>query len=44
MRDSQGRASVTVDFVCMRCHNDIGVFDLDIDSAADVALFMHGLP
>lgn len=44
VQDSEGRASVTVDFVCLRCHNGIGAFDLSIDSAGDVALGMHGFP
>lgn len=40
--DSEGRAAVTVDFVCLRCHNGIGAFDIDLENAADIALFMHG--
>lgn len=42
--DDQGRAAVTVDYVCLRCHNGIGAFKLSIDSAADVALRIHVEP
>ena len=42
--DEAGRAAVTVDYVCLRCHNGIGVFDLSIESAADIALRMHVVP
>ncbi len=42
--DSEGRAAVTVDFVCLRCHNGIGAFQIDLENAADIALFMHGGP
>lgn len=42
-KDSAGRASVTVDYVCLRCHNDIGnAFQLTIRSASEIALRMHG--
>lgn len=44
IKDDQGRAAVTVDFVCLRCHNGIGAFSLSVNSAADIALFMHGVP
>ncbi|MHC4441712.1 MAG: multiheme c-type cytochrome [Planctomycetota bacterium] len=42
-KDADGRASVTVDFVCMRCHNDVGnAFKLTVKSASDIALLLHG--
>jgi hypothetical protein len=43
-KDAQGRAAVTVDFACLRCHNTEGGFPfrLTINSAADIALGMHG--
>ena len=41
--DAQGRAAVTVDFVCIRCHNGIGnAFPLTIVSAGAIAGSMHG--
>ncbi len=42
--DAEGRAGVTIDFVCFRCHNGIGAFEIRSDVAADVALDMHTLP
>jgi hypothetical protein len=43
-RDSQGQAAVTVDFVCLRCHNGIGsAFELTVESAASIANDMHGI-
>ena len=43
LRDSQGRAAVTVDFVCQRCHNGTGnAFGLERDFASEIALGMHG--
>jgi hypothetical protein len=46
--DSGGRAAVTVDFVCLRCHNDQGVplFDPgeEIERAAEIAPHIHDLP
>lgn len=45
VQDDQGRAAVTVDFVCLRCHNDVGsAFSLTISSASEIALRMHGEP
>lgn len=42
VRDAQGRAAVTVDFVCLRCHNGTGnAFPLAISSAATIATGMH---
>lgn len=41
-KDSAGRAAVTVDFVCVRCHNGIGnVFDLTVDRASELATDIH---
>lgn len=45
MRDSQGRAAVTMDFVCFRCHNGVGnagVIDT-LDLASGVAEGMHSI-
>ncbi len=47
--DSQGRAAVTVDFVCMRCHTDTsGVASnavrLDVAGASALAELLHDLP
>jgi len=40
--DANGKTAVTLDFVCMRCHNGIGrAFELTIDSASQVAQKMH---
>jgi len=44
-RDEQGRAAVTVDFVCLRCHNAQGnVFGLSVERAAEIAGRIHELP
>lgn len=41
-KDAAGNASVTVDFVCMRCHSDIGnAFALTVRSASSIALEIH---
>lgn len=41
-RDDAGRAAVTVDFVCLRCHNGVGnAFELTVSSAAAIATDMH---
>jgi len=41
-KDALGRAAVTVDFVCLRCHNGIGsAFALTLEQAADIASVMH---
>ena len=43
LRDPQGRAAVTVDFVCQRCHNGTGnAFGLERDFASEIAFGMHG--
>lgn len=40
--DDRGRAAVTVDFVCMRCHNGQGnVFGLSVESASEIATLIH---
>lgn len=45
LRDAQGRAAVTVDFVCLRCHNGLGsVFSLSVARAAEIADRVHELP
>ena len=45
-KDGEGNAAVTVDFVCIRCHNGIGnAFELSVDSASEIAIGMHlGIP
>lgn len=43
-QDTDGRAAVTVDFVCLRCHNDIGEFNLRLERAAEIAERIHELP
>lgn len=43
-RDSQGRAAVTVDFVCIRCHNGNDLFELSVSRAAEIAQNVHILP
>jgi hypothetical protein len=41
-KDSAGQAAVTVDFVCLRCHNDVGnAFSLTVRSASSIALEIH---
>jgi len=41
-KDADGKASVTVDFICLRCHHDVGnAFKLTIKSASEIALRMH---
>ncbi|MFA5865584.1 MAG: cytochrome c3 family protein [Phycisphaerae bacterium] len=42
LKDANGHGAVTLDFVCLRCHSDVGsAFKLTIKSAADIALGMH---
>jgi len=42
-KDAQGRAAVTVDFVCLRCHNGVGsAFQLTVPAASVIASGMHG--
>ncbi|MCG3126900.1 MAG: hypothetical protein CHACPFDD_01755 [Phycisphaerae bacterium] len=42
--DAQGRAAVTVDYVCLRCHNGGGVFVLTASRAAEIAPHVHDFP
>lgn len=43
-KDPAGRAAVTVDFVCLRCHSGVGnAFALTIISASKIATEMHSL-
>lgn len=39
--DDAGLAAVTVDFVCLRCHNGNGAFELTVDTAGDIVGQMH---
>lgn len=39
--DAAGRAAVTLDFVCLRCHNGIGAFDIEPRFLTDIAANMH---
>jgi hypothetical protein len=42
VKDSNGQAAVTVDFVCIRCHNGIGrAFALTVKSASEIAQGIH---
>lgn len=44
-KDAQERAAVTVDFVCLRCHNDKGnAFGFDVFTAGDIANLIHTDP
>lgn len=41
--DDEGRAAVTVDFICLRCHHGNGnAFSLTIRSAGEISVGMHG--
>ena len=42
-RDAEGQGAVTVDFVCLRCHNGVGnAFEIDtVGLAAQIAIQMH---
>ena len=44
VRDDAGRAAVSVDFVCLRCHNDSvdGLFSLSVERAAEIGQNLHG--
>lgn len=44
VKDAEGRAAVTLDFVCLRCHNTDGgyPFRLTLSSASDAAPGLHG--
>ena len=41
--DAQGRAGVTVDFVCLRCHNEVTTPTLafTVERAAEIAKGLH---
>ncbi|MBI5764347.1 MAG: hypothetical protein HZA51_12570 [Planctomycetes bacterium] len=43
VRDDQGRAAVTVDFVCLRCHNENTIPSLafTVERAAELAIGLH---
>lgn len=41
VKDASGRAAVTVDFVCVRCHNGGGLFALTVARAAEIAPNVH---
>lgn len=43
-RGPDGRAAVTVDFVCLRCHNGDGLFALTVARAAEIAARVHDFP
>ena len=43
-RDPEGRAAVTVDYVCLRCHNGDLLFSLTTARAAEIAPNVHRLP
>ena len=45
VRDAQGKAAVTADFVCLRCHHGLGnAFALDLHGAAEVTPAIHTTP
>jgi hypothetical protein len=46
VKDADGKAAVTLDFVCLRCHNtDNGYpFRLTLSQASDAAPGLHGFP
>lgn len=42
IRDDQGRAAVTLDFVCLRCHNGLGsAFELSLTDVSQIAPTIH---
>lgn len=41
-KDASGRAAVSLDFVCLRCHNGIGTFEIGADFIRDIARNIHG--
>lgn len=42
LKDADGKAAVTLDFVCLRCHNDVGnTFLLTVKGAAGIAQSIH---
>lgn len=42
--DESGRAALTVDYVCIRCHNGDGLFPLSVRRAAEIASRVHDFP
>jgi hypothetical protein len=43
--DAQGKAAMTVDVVCLRCHNGGGsAFELSLSAAAAIADGIHDAP
>lgn len=46
VRDAQGRAAVTVDFACLRCHNEVTLPTLafSVERAAEISLGIHLFP
>ncbi len=43
VKDNAGHAAVTLDFVCLRCHNGAGNgFELRLRAASEIGLRMHG--
>lgn len=44
LKDAGGKAAVTVDFACLRCHNDVGTFRLSVETASEIAGIMHQSP
>jgi predicted CXXCH cytochrome family protein len=43
VKDAEGRAAVTLDFVCLRCHNGIGnAISLTLEAASSLAVGLHG--
>lgn len=42
--DESGRAALTVDYVCIRCHNGDGLFPLTVSRAAEIAARVHDFP
>jgi hypothetical protein len=42
--DAQGRAALTADYVCLRCHDGNGIFNLTLERAAEIAPNVHRLP
>lgn len=43
-QDANGQATITLDFVCLRCHNGVGnAFELRVKSAAEIAPNIHAV-
>ncbi|RIK63317.1 MAG: hypothetical protein DCC65_16135 [Planctomycetota bacterium] len=43
VKDAEGRAALTVDFVCLRCHNDVSLptLSFSVERAAEIAIGVH---